>query len=90
VRAPGHIATRPGASRHLALRLMTDVELLLAQVIADVRMNQPVNLYEQPAGTLSACASCAAAYERARRLIEQSGGLAQWMEKMCGPGRASG
>jgi hypothetical protein len=86
VRAHGHIATRPGPSRHLTLRLVSDVELVLIQAIADVRMNQPVRLYEP----VSACQSCEEAYARARRQIEQEGGLAQFMEKMCGPGRVSG
>jgi hypothetical protein len=37
---PGHVVTMPSAGPHLALRLMSDVELLLADTIASVRMKR--------------------------------------------------
>jgi hypothetical protein len=37
----GHIVLLPSATPHRTLRLVTDVDLLLAATIASVRMNRP-------------------------------------------------
>jgi hypothetical protein len=75
----GHIVLLPDATPHRALRLVKDVELLLAATIANVRMNQPAAVFE-PSTSLAACEPCQAAYAEARRIIEDAGGLATWME----------
>ncbi len=46
----GHVVIRPSASPHRALRLVMDVDLLLAATIASVRMYRPVIVFE-PAGS---------------------------------------
>ena len=76
---PGHIVTMPSASPHRTLRLVTDVELLLAATIADVRMNRPTMVFDPPV-FLAACARCQEAYAEARRTIDEAGGIASWME----------
>jgi hypothetical protein len=80
----GHIVRLPSAGPHRTLRLMTDVDLLLAATIARVRMNRPAILFEPPA-SLAACERCKEAYAEARRTIEQAGGIAKWMERICRP-----
>jgi hypothetical protein len=83
---PGHVVTMPSAGPHLALRLMSDVELLLADTIASVRMNERMIVF-QPVGLLAACTRCQEAYAEARRVIQQAGGLTAWMEKIEGMAR---
>jgi hypothetical protein len=80
----GHIVRLPGAGPHRTLRLMTDVDLLLAATIASVRMNRPPILFEPPA-SLAECVQCQKAYARARKVIEQAGGIAKWMERFMQP-----
>ena len=63
---------------------MTDVDLLLAATIAAVRMNRPPVLFERPA-SLAKCVQCQKAYARARKVIEQAGGIAKWMETVATP-----
>ena len=58
---------------------MTDLDLLLAHTIASVRLNQRMIVFEPPA-SVGACARCREAYAEARRIIEQAGGIAKWME----------
>jgi hypothetical protein len=83
---PGHVVTMPSAGPHLALRLMSDVELLLADTIASVRTNERMIVF-QPVGLLAACTRCQEAYAEARRVIQQAGGLTAWMEKIEGMAR---
>jgi hypothetical protein len=83
---PGHVVTMPSAGPHLALRLMSDVELLLADTIASVRMNERMIVF-QPVGLLAVCTRCQEAYAEARRVIQQAGGLTAWMEKIEGRAR---
>jgi hypothetical protein len=64
---------------HRTLRLVTDIDLLLAATIASVRMNRPAVVIEPPP-SLAACERCQEAYAEARRVIEQAGGIAKWME----------
>jgi hypothetical protein len=45
----GHIVRLPNAAPHRTLRLMTDVDLLLAATVASVRMNPPAIVFEPPA-----------------------------------------
>jgi hypothetical protein len=66
---------------------MSDVDFLLAQTIADVKLNHRMLLYE-PAGPLTACPTCEVMYGRARRLIDQAGGVEKWMEQFRGPSPA--
>jgi len=75
----GHVVIQPSASPHRALRLVRDVDLLLAATIASVRMNRPTSVFEPPA-SLAACPRCQEAYAEARRTIEDAGGIAKWME----------
>jgi hypothetical protein len=75
----GHVVLLPNASPHRTLRLVTDVDLLLAHTIASVRMNQRMFVFEPPAW-LAACERCQEAYAEARRTIEQACGIAKWME----------
>ena len=75
----GHIVLLPAATPHRALRLVTDVELLLAATITAVRMNRPLIVFEPPA-SLAACDKCQTAYAEANRIIEEAGGIAKWME----------
>jgi hypothetical protein len=75
----GHVVLLPAASPHRPLRLVKDVDLLLAATIANVRMNRPTSVFEPPA-SLAACARCQEAYAEARKVIEDAGGLAKWME----------
>jgi hypothetical protein len=77
----GHVVTMPSAAPHLPLRLMSDVELLLADTIASVRMNRRLLVCEPPS-SLMACTRCQEAYDQARKVIEQAGGLPAWMEKV--------
>jgi hypothetical protein len=70
----GHIVLLP-ASPHRTLRLVTDVDLLLAHTIASVRMNQRTIVFEPPPA-LAACERGQEAYAEARRTIEEAGGLA--------------
>jgi hypothetical protein len=77
----GHVVLLPRASPHRTPRLMTDVQLLLADTIASVRMGQRVLVYEPPS-SLAACARCQEAYTQARKVIEDAGGLPAWMEKV--------
>ena len=78
---PGHVVTMPSAGPHLALRLMTDVELLLADTIASVRTNERMIVF-QPVASVAVCTRCQEAYAEARRVIEEAGGLPAWMEKI--------
>jgi hypothetical protein len=75
----GHVVIQPRANPHRTLRLVTDIELLLAATIASVRMNRPAIVIEPPVA-LAACDRCHEAYEEARRIIEGAGGIAKWME----------
>ena len=45
----GHVVTVPSAGPHVTLRLVTDIDLLLAHTIASVRMNRPSIVVEPPA-----------------------------------------
>jgi hypothetical protein len=74
----GHIVLVPAAT-HRPLRLVKDVDLLLAATIASVRMNRPAIVIEPPP-SLAACERCQEAYARARKVIEEAGGIAKWME----------
>jgi hypothetical protein len=80
---PGHVVTMPSAGPHLTLRLMTDVELLLAATIASVRMNRPTSVCEPPA-SLAACARCQQASRRPGR-HRGRGRIAKWMEWVARP-----
>jgi hypothetical protein len=62
----GHVVIQPNASPHRTLRLVADVELLLAATIASVRMNRPAVVFEAPA-SLAACPRCQEAYAEARK-----------------------
>jgi hypothetical protein len=75
----GHIVRMPGAGPHRTLRLMTDVDLLLAATIAAVRMNRPLVVFEPPA-SLAECVQCQKAYAQARKVIDDAGGIGKWME----------
>jgi hypothetical protein len=50
----GHVLL-PAATPHRPLRLVRDINLLLAATIASVRMNRPASVFEPPA-SLAACA----------------------------------
>jgi hypothetical protein len=80
----GHIVLLPAATPHRPLRLVKDVDLLLAATIASVQMNQLMIVFEPPAW-LAACARCQEAYAEARKVIEEAGGIAKWMEWICRP-----
>jgi hypothetical protein len=75
----GHVVMQPSATPHRTLRLVADVDLLLAATIASVRMNRPAVVIEPPP-SLAACERCQEAYAEARRTIEDAGGIAKWME----------
>jgi hypothetical protein len=77
----GHVVTVPSAGPHVTLRLVTDIDLLLAHTIASVRMNRSAIVFEPPP-SLVACERCQEAYAQARKVIEEAGGLPAWMEKM--------
>ena len=83
----GHVVLLPSASAHRTLRLVTDLDLLLAATIASVRRNRPAIVFEPPP-SLVACERCREAYAQARRVIERAGGLPAWMERICGPSGA--
>ena len=53
----GHVVLLPAATPHRTLRLVKDVELLLAATISSVRMNRPAAVFEPPA-SLAACGQC--------------------------------
>jgi hypothetical protein len=53
----GHIVLLPAATPHRPLRLVKDVDLLLAATMAGVRMNQRLVVFEIPAW-LAACERC--------------------------------
>jgi hypothetical protein len=74
----GHVVLLPAATPHRTLRLVKDVELLLAATISSVRMNRPAVVFEPPA-SLAACARCQEAYAEARSVIDQAGGITKWM-----------
>jgi hypothetical protein len=80
----GHVV-QPSPSPHRTPRLVTDVDLLLAATIASVRMGRQTVVFEPPA-SLAACERCQEAYAEARRVIEEAGGVAAWMEKVTSPG----
>jgi hypothetical protein len=80
----GHIVLLPSATPHRPLRLVRDVDLLLAATIASVRMNRPTSVFEPPA-SLGACARCQEAYAEARKVIEDAGGIAKWMQWVARP-----
>ena len=61
------------------MRLVIDLHLLLAATIASVGLNRPAIVFEPPP-SLVACERCREAYAEARRVIEQAGGIAKWME----------
>ena len=71
----GHVVLQPGHTPLRTLRLVTDVDLLLAHTIASVRMNQRTIVFEPPPA-LAACERGQEAYAEARRTIEEAGGLA--------------
>jgi hypothetical protein len=75
----GHIVLLPSATPHRPLRLVTDVDLLLAATISSVRMNRPAVVFE-PSASLAACVRCQEAYAQARKVIEDAVGIAKWME----------
>jgi hypothetical protein len=79
----GHIVLLPSASPHRTARLVADVDMLLAATIASVRMNRPPILFD-PLAPQAACERCREAYARARKVIEDAGGLPAWMEKVTG------
>ncbi len=68
-----HVVLLPSATPHRPLRLVRDVDLLLAATIASVRRNRPTSVFEPPA-SLAACARCLEAYAEARKVIEDAGG----------------
>jgi hypothetical protein len=76
----GHVVIQPNASPPRTLRLVTDLDLLLAHTIASVRLNQRTIVFEPPA-SLVACAGCQEAYAKARKVIEDAGAIAKWMER---------
>jgi hypothetical protein len=80
----GHVVMQPCASPHRTLRLVTDVDLLLAHTVASVRLNQRMIVFEPPEW-LAACEQCQEAYAEARRTIEKAGGLPAWIEKVTSP-----
>jgi hypothetical protein len=80
----GHIVLLPSASAHRTLRLVTDLDLLLAATIASVRLNRPAIVFEPPP-SLVACERCREAYAQARRVIEQAGGVEAWVERTTTP-----
>jgi hypothetical protein len=80
----GHVVLLPSATPHRPLRLVKDVDLLLAATIASVRMNRPASVFEPPA-SLEACARCQEAYAEARKVIEDAGGIAKWMQWVARP-----
>jgi hypothetical protein len=67
-----------------ALELGGVRDLLLAATIASVRMNPPTSVFELPT-SLAACARCQEAYAEARKVIEDAGGIAKWMERVARP-----
>jgi hypothetical protein len=82
---PGHVVTMPSAGPHLTQRLMTDVELLLADTIASVTAKERMIVFQLVA--VAVCTRCQEAYTEARRVIEEARGLAAWMEKIEGRAR---
>jgi hypothetical protein len=80
----GHVVLLPSASAHRTLRLVTDLDLVLAATIASVRLNRPAIVFEPPA-SLARCERCQDAYAEARRAIEEAGGLPAWMVKATSP-----
>jgi hypothetical protein len=80
----GHIVLLPAATPHRTLRLVTDVDFLLAATITAVRMNRPLVVFEPPP-SLVACERCREAYAQARRVIEQAGGVEAWVERTTTP-----
>ena len=80
----GHVVLQPGHTPHRTLRLVTDVDLLLAHTIASVRLNQRTIVFELPA-SLARCERCQDAYAEARSAIEEAGGLPAWMVKATSP-----
>jgi hypothetical protein len=80
----GHIVLLPAATPHRLLRLVKDVDLLLVAPIASMRMNRAAVVIEPPA-SLAACARCQEAYAEARKVIEDAGGIAKWMERVMRP-----
>ena len=82
----GHVVLLPAATPHRSLRLVSDVDLLLAATISNV-MNRPAVVFEPPA-SLATCARCQEAYAQARKLIEDAGGIAKWMGWVCRPSGA--
>jgi hypothetical protein len=81
----GHVVLLSSASAHRTLRLVTDLDLLLAATIASLRLNRPAIVFEPPP-SLVACERWREAYAQARKVIEQAGGLPAWMEKVTSPG----
>jgi hypothetical protein len=75
----GHVVLLPRAGPHRTLHLVTDVDLHLAATISSVRMNRRAVVFEPPA-SLAACVQCQDAYAQARKVIEDAGGIAKWME----------
>jgi hypothetical protein len=71
----GHIVLLPAASPHRTLRLVTDVDLLLAAMIANVTMNRAAMVFDPPASE-AACARCQETYAETRKVIEDAGGIA--------------
>jgi hypothetical protein len=50
----GHVVIQPRANPHRTLRLVTDLDLLLAHTIASVRLTQRTIVFEPPP-SLAAC-----------------------------------
>jgi hypothetical protein len=74
----GHIVLVPAATPHRPLRLVQDVDLLLAATIASVRMYRPVIVFEPPAAVAS-CGRCQQTYAEARRSMRRPAGLrSEW------------
>jgi hypothetical protein len=74
----GHVMIQPSARPHRTLRLVTDVDLLLAHTIASVRMNRPTSVFELPA-SLAACEVPGGVRGGQGRSSRTRGGIAKWM-----------
>src|SRR5215470_17860443 len=75
----GHVVLLPATTPHRTLRLVTDVDLLLAHTAASTRLNQRMIVFEPPS-SLAGCQQCREAYAQAKKVIEDAGGITKWME----------
>jgi hypothetical protein len=80
----GHVVTLPSASPHRTLRLVTDVDLPPGHHDRQ-REAEPTHNRVRAAGSLAACPRCQEVYAEARKVIEQAGGIAKWMEWVARP-----